>query len=304
MSPEGSRRAARERERAARQAARVRTRVWPYLLAGVVTTLVGFARLYLGAHWPSDLVGGTLLGVAWILILGIAYRRHVARSFWMQPLAWLFYGSFALAGLWHAPRAADGLLVKFTAAPATVVLAASDWWQRDWATLPGQRNERDERRRWPLDVQVAGPLEPLLAAMQARGWRVQPQADWLATIALLDDDIPQRAQAVLPATLDAHAEALLLLRDGAHPDEQLALRLWQAPAALSDGSPLWLGTTQTLRLSKPLGAAVLWRPAPDDGRTHAEVRAALAGFDTIEAPHPRTGTPVLRVRTLAERSAP
>src|SRR5688572_20051064 len=48
-----------------------RKRVWPYLLAGVVTTLVGFSRLYLGAHWSSDLVGGALLGLAWILILGI-----------------------------------------------------------------------------------------------------------------------------------------------------------------------------------------------------------------------------------------
>src|SRR5690606_25168148 len=64
-----------------------RKRVWPYLLAGVVTTVVGFARLYLGAHWPSDLVGGTLFGLAWVLVLGIAYRSHVARSFWMRPLA-------------------------------------------------------------------------------------------------------------------------------------------------------------------------------------------------------------------------
>jgi len=26
------------------------SRVWPYLLSGVVVTLIGFARLYLGAH--------------------------------------------------------------------------------------------------------------------------------------------------------------------------------------------------------------------------------------------------------------
>lgn len=278
-----------------------RKRVWPYLLAGVVTTLVGFARLYLGAHWPSDLVGGTLLGLAWILVLGIAYRRHVARSFWMRPLAILFYGSFALAAGWHAPRAADALLAKFTAAPPATTLALPDWWQRDWATLPEQRNERDARRRWPLDVQVAGPLAPVQAAMQAHGWRVQPQANWLATIALLDDDVPAREQAVLPATLDAHAEALLLLRDGEHEDEQYALRLWTAPVTLADGTPLWLGTAQTLRLSKPLGAAALWRPAPDDGRAYAAVRDALSGFNTIEAPHPRNGMPVLRVLTGERR---
>ena len=64
-----------------------RRRVWPYLLAGVVVSLLGFARLYLGAHWLSDVVAGMLLGIVWLLALGIAYRRHVQRSFWMRPLA-------------------------------------------------------------------------------------------------------------------------------------------------------------------------------------------------------------------------
>ncbi|MDQ3617163.1 MAG: VTT domain-containing protein [Pseudomonadota bacterium] len=276
-----------------------RKRVWPYLLAGVVTTVVGFSRLYLGAHWPSDLIGGSLFGLLWLLVLGIAYRSHVARSFWMRPLAWLFYGSFAAAALWHAPRAADGLLAQFTAAAPVRVMNHQAWWQDDWATLPARRNESDARRRWPLDLQVAGPLAPLQAALEAQGWRAQPQADWLATLALLDDDTPPRQQAVLPATLDAHAEALLMLHDGASPDEQFALRLWPAPSALEDGTDLWIGTTQTLRLSKPLGAAALWLPTLADQRAHAVVRTALGGFEQAESTHPDSGEWVLRLRTDA-----
>src|SRR5690606_3671012 len=87
-----------------------RSRVWPYMVSGLVVALLGFARLYLGAHWLSDVVGGMLLGIVWLLVLGIAYRRHVARSFWMRPLAAVFYLSFAVAALWHAPRAVDPLL--------------------------------------------------------------------------------------------------------------------------------------------------------------------------------------------------
>lgn len=274
-----------------------RKRVWPYLLAGVVTTVVGFARLYLGAHWLSDLVGGTLFGLVWLLILGIAYRSHVARSFWMRPLAALFYGSFVVAALWHAPQAAGRLLDLFEPAAPTTQIAEADWWRDGWAGLPAQRNENDARRRWPLDIQVAGPLAPLQAAMEAAGWHVQPQADWTATIGLLDDDMPIAEQAVLPATLDAHAETLLMLHPGARPDEQYALRLWPAPVALADGRTLWLGTTQTLQMRKPLGAAVLWLPAPHDGQAHALVLSALAGFNTRQAPHPHNGVPVLRLRS-------
>src|SRR3546814_4013723 len=75
----------------------VRRRVWPYLLGGIVVTAIGFARLYLGAHWLSDIVVSALLGIAWILALGIAYRSHVQRSMWMRPLAVIFYGAFVRA---------------------------------------------------------------------------------------------------------------------------------------------------------------------------------------------------------------
>jgi hypothetical protein len=145
-------------------------------------------------------------------------------------------------------------------------------------------------------VQVAGPLLPVQRALQARGWRVQPQADWVATLGLLDDDKPAREQVVLPATLDARAEQLILLRPGRQPDEQIALRLWPAPAQLDDGTPLWMGTAQTLRYQKPLRAAALWLPVADDGDAHAQVREALRAFTPVEATHPDGGGLVLRLR--------
>src|SRR5690606_37793047 len=203
-----------------------RQRVWPYLVSGAVVAVLGFARRYLGAHSLTDLVGGMLLGVAWLLALGIAYRRHVARSFWMRQLAALFYGAFLLAALWHAPRAVDPLLERFAPAPPPANLDIDAWWQDGWAELPWQRNERDASRRWPLDVQAAGPLESLEAWLRARGWETQPQADWRAALLLLDDDTPPLRQKVLPATLGASAEALLMRRtldDG----RLVVLRLWR-----------------------------------------------------------------------------
>lgn len=275
-----------------------RRRVWPYLLAGVLTTVVGFARLYLGAHWPSDIVGGTLFGFVWLLVLGLAYRRHVQRSFWMRPVAYLFYGTFVVAALLHAPRAADRILVKFSPVLPTTLMTRANWWDAGWTRLPAQRDERDLRRRWPLNVQVAGPLAPLQATLQARGWRVQPQATWEQTVGLLDDDIPAARQPVLPATLDTQAEALLLLRPGARADEQVALRLWRAPVTLADGLDLWIGTAQTLRLETPFGAAALWRPVEDGGRARHLVRDAMDGYQLGDSAHPGGGH-VLRIRSDA-----
>src|SRR5690606_9321520 len=273
-----------------------RQRVWPYLVSGAVVAVLGFARLCLGAHWLTDLVGGMLLGVAWLLALGIAYRRHVARSFWMRPLAALFYGAFLVAALWHAPRAVGPLLDRFAPLPPPANLELAAWWEDGWAELPGQRNERDASRRWPLDVQVAGPLAPLEARLRTRGWRVQPQADWRDALLLLDDDTPALAQKVLPATLGASAEALLLRRtldDG----RLVVLRLWRAPRQPRDGTPLWIGTAQVLAHQRPFDLFGLWSPQSDAETAYGLLRGDLGGFAMREGTHPASGQPVLRLRT-------
>jgi membrane protein DedA with SNARE-associated domain/membrane-associated phospholipid phosphatase len=273
-----------------------RRRVWPYLVAGVWITLLGFARLYLGAHWLSDVLGGVLFGAVWLLGLGIAYRRHVARSFAMKPIALAFYGVLVAAALWHAPRAAEPLLARFTPPAPTLAFDAEQWWQGGWAHLPAQRNEADAKRRWPYDVQFAGALEPLRARLVSRGWRVQPQADWVRTLGLLDDDRAPQAQPVLPATLDGHPEALLLLRQGRDAHEVQAIRLWPAPVRLRDGTPLWLGTTQRLRFARPFGVFGIWLPAQAAGEAHVALRDALDGYALRESDSPVTGIPVLRAR--------
>src|SRR5690606_31408173 len=191
-----------------------RNRVWPYLVAGAVVSAIGFARLYLGAHWLSDVVGGALLGIVWLLVLGLAYRSHVARSFWMRPLAIAFYGGFLAAAAWHLPRAVDPLLEQYAVHAPPATLDRDAWWDGDaWRALPAHRNERDASLRWPLDVQVAGPLPELRARLEQAGWHEQPEADWVAVLSLLDDDLPPSAKAVLPATLDTEAESMLLRRD-------------------------------------------------------------------------------------------
>lgn len=277
-----------------------RDRVWPYVVAGVVVAAVGFARLYLGAHWLSDVLGGSLLGIVWLLALGIAYRRRTVRSLWMKPLAWLFYSVFALAGLWHAPRSVDATLARFDPPAAQVDVALGDWWAQAWAGLPAQRSEFDDTHRWPLDVQVAGPLQPLRQRLLAAGWHEQPQAGWERTLQLLRADLPVQAQPVLPATLDTRAETLLMLRPGARPGDLVALRLWATPWRLQPGDePLWIGSAQTLRHHRILGLAGLWRPVAESPAALRAVEQALGDLPARQDPHPQTGLPVLRVRTDA-----
>src|SRR3546814_18467254 len=131
-------------------------------------------------------------------------------------------------------------------------MSAEQWWRDGWTRLPAQRKENDPSQRWPLDLQIAGPLEPLQRRLQANGWGVQPQANWVATLQLLDDDVPRERQPVLPATPDTEAETLLLRRPGDEPRHIKPVRLWRAPLQLSARGPLGGGPTPLLPYPQPL----------------------------------------------------
>jgi undecaprenyl-diphosphatase len=58
---------------------------WPFVVAIAVFFANAYSRLYLAVHWPTDLVGGLLIGLVWLTGTWRAFARHPAHRAALLP---------------------------------------------------------------------------------------------------------------------------------------------------------------------------------------------------------------------------
>ena len=271
-----------------------RPRVWPYLLAGVIVTLIAAGRLYLGMHWASDLIGGMLLGLAWVMVVGIAYRSHHTRGFWMRPVAWIFYVTLAVAAVWHMPKASAPLLTRLQSNVATVTVTKQAWEAGEWQQLPARRTEADERSRWDLNLQFAGSTQELRTLLKQAGFTQQAPATWIDVISSLNTGEKPSLHPVLPASYESMPETLLMVREVPDGTREV-IRLWPSRVSLESQGRLWIGNVQTMQYDEPYGVLGIWRPVADSEAALTYVFEAMQPAGAVRSNHPTTDRPVIRL---------
>jgi len=260
-----------------------RWRPLPLGLAAMLITGISLSRLYLGAHWLSDVVAGLALGSTWVALVAIARHRHIH-----QILGPMFAPAMAmvvvLVGAWHVERHLGPDLTRYAAREPVGTLTAATWEEDGWRTLPSHRLDLEGRNEQPLNVQWAGSLDGIRSALVSKGWHQPVPLSLRTALHWLAPDPALATLPLLPQLHDGRHDALAMVFDprsaaaggsapssasgesapnsasgestptaasGGPGDRLLVLRLWSANVELAPGDqPVWLGTLAWLRLER------------------------------------------------------
>jgi membrane protein DedA with SNARE-associated domain/membrane-associated phospholipid phosphatase len=224
-----------------------------YMLFALLIGAIAFSRIYLGIQLFSDVSGGLALGLIWVALLGIAYRRHPAATLPLGGLLTLTALTVTISFGWHYSHHFNSDMKRYAVKVDYHMMARSDWWEKGWQTLPASRNDLRGWHSQPLSIQYAGDLAVLEKVLSSHGWSRPLPVTTTSWLQWFNATTPPQQQPLLPQLHDGRNETLRLISLDPTAPRLLVLRLWESGIHLQpDDVPLWIGNVSYLAV--PPGA--------------------------------------------------
>lgn len=211
----------------------------------LIVFVIGFSRLYLGAHWLSDVLGGYCIGLCWTAFLGIAYLKRADADVPWRLLACTTAAVIVIAGGWQVIRRHQADLSFYTPRHEIQTIQFASWIAGGWQALPAYQIDLAGEREEPLTLQWAGKTGELTRYLLTKQWQPPLPLTLKGFLKMLSPDTPISELPVLPRLHSGQSDVVRLV----HPVDDThrwVLRLWPTNMTLSvNGTPIFEGTIET-----------------------------------------------------------
>jgi membrane protein DedA with SNARE-associated domain len=253
-----------------------------YAICGVLVVMIAYSRIYLGAHWLSDVAAGLLFGTVMMAAFGVAIEAIPPRRIKPMGLFAAALGVFVVVGGLHV---ATGLsrATEFYAMPERQVLVSlAQWVDSDWQTLPARRIDLAGKPEETFIAQYAGDLDALSAALTAAGWKTVPVWTWHQSLPYLNPEAHLADLLPRPALHEGLKARLTLIRvpGGGGDDEREVLRVYKTSLAAAEGQlykPIYLVSLTREVRRNGLNLYAIPTPIPAAEADIQALRATWAG---------------------------
>ncbi len=267
-----------------------------YALCAVLVVAIAYSRLYLGAHWLSDVLAGLTFGVVMMAAFGVAIEAIPPRR--IKPLG-LFAAALVVflgVGALHVSTGFEQATAMYAVPQPQTLVPVAQWVDRDWQKLPARRIDISGKPEETFIAQFAGNLDSLASLLEASGWTASPVWTWRQSLPYLNPNASLLDLAPRPALHEGLKAKLTLTRN--HPGDtegREVIRVYKTGLAAAEGTtykPIYLVslTREVKTHGFDLYAIPSQRPASD--ADVAELRGVLARAQGISiiAGHERAGT--------------
>ena len=256
-----------------------RKRKWPYVITGLLLSLLVLSRLYLGLDWLSGALVGVALGMAWTFVVGIAYRQRAMRSFSGTAASLIFFGMLATTFAWQVEQNLESDIAALKVPLLQREIAAQKWWQSEWQSLPRERTLLTTVAAREFNFQYAGNPEDLASVLAAFGWQEAAPANWRWTILSMNPKPSEQTLPPLKRDYLGRADTLLLHRLGGDPKAQETLRIWDSGVRLQPtGEAVFLGQIAEEFLVQRMKVFSYWSALPASQSSLEQLARETAGL--------------------------